>query len=166
MRAAGVLGHVAPDRAGALTRWVWGKEETVGQRFFAELEVDHAWLNQGCVVSAVDLEDAIHARQADDDTALLRDGTPRETCPGTAGDDWETGHPGESDDVGDLFRARGQGDSGRRGSLDRSIDTSVVLVHQEIGRAGKDAIRSHDGLQLRDKRFSIHGRLLQLRSLD
>ena len=84
---AGVLGDVAADRAGFLAGWIRREKEAVTERLLGELEIDHARLDQRGAVFAIDLEDAVHPRQADDDPAPLRDRATGETGAGAASHD-------------------------------------------------------------------------------
>ena len=134
MRAAGVLGDVAADGAGFLAGWIGREEEPVAERLLGELEIDHARLDQRGAVFAVDLEDAVHPRQADDDPALLRDRPAGETGAGAAGDDRQTSLASQEHDVCHLLRCRREGDGAWGGGLDGAVDAAVVLVDEELGR--------------------------------
>ena len=156
MRAAGVLGDVAADGAGFLAGWIGREEEAMAERLFGQLEVDHARLDQRGAVFAVDLEDAVHSRQADDDPALLRDRPAGETGAGAAGDDRQTSLASQENDLRHLLGGRRQGDGAWGGGLDGAIDAAVVLVDEEVGRAREDRVGPDDAPQLFDECFAIH----------
>ena len=72
MRAAGVLGDVAADGADRLRRRVGRVEIAAGARRAGDVRIDDARLDDDARVGNVHFEDAVHARQADDDAALDR----------------------------------------------------------------------------------------------
>ena len=84
VRPAGVLGDVAADGAGALARRVGRVVEAVLGDRLAQVEVDHARLDQRRPVLDVDLEDALHARHRDEHAADRRDGAAAEPGTGAA----------------------------------------------------------------------------------
>ena len=135
MRSAGVLGDIAADGAGFLAGWIGREEEAVAERLFGELEIDHARLDQRGAVFAIDLEDAVHPGQADDDPALLRDRATGETGAGAASDDWQTSLASQEDDLGDLLRVSS---AGRRRSARRfrRRHRRCRRTHRRGGRPG------------------------------
>ena len=70
VRAAGVLRHVAADAAHRLRGWIGSIKETVGSNPLRDVRVDHARLDHYARVREVNFQDAVHARQADDDAAF------------------------------------------------------------------------------------------------
>ena len=84
VRAAGVLGHVAADRAHDLRRRV-GRIEVRGPDRGRDGDVRHAGLAHHALVVEVDLEDAPQPRE-DDEHAVLERAAPRPTgrCPSRA----------------------------------------------------------------------------------
>ena len=128
----------------------------MGKRLFGELQVDDTRLDQRGAVFTVDLEDAVHPREADDDSALLWNRPAGETGAGAAGDHWQTSLASQDDDLGHLLRRRRQGDRAWGGGLDGAIDAAVVLVDEQVGWARKDRVSADDAPQLFDKRFAIH----------
>ena len=65
VRAAGVGGHVAADRAGALARRIGGEMVAGAGQGLGEPQVGHARLDHGHAVAQVDLEDFVHPREHD-----------------------------------------------------------------------------------------------------
>ena len=85
VRAAGVLGDVAADRAHLLTRRVGGVVVAERRHLPRDLEVGDARFDGDAPVRDVDVEHAIQPRQADDDAARHRQRAARETrCRGRA----------------------------------------------------------------------------------
>ena len=78
MRAAGILGDVAADRAGLLARGIGGVEEAELRDRRRELGVHDPGLHDRDPVLGVDLEDPVHAGAFDEDRALRRVGAARE----------------------------------------------------------------------------------------
>ena len=72
VRAAGVLGDVAADRADDLARRIGRVVAAERRDVLRDLEVGDARLDHGPQVRDVDVEDPVHARQADDDAVRDR----------------------------------------------------------------------------------------------
>ncbi len=81
--AAGVFGDVAADGAGLLAGGIGREVEPEMRDMLRELQVDHPGLHYGALVLNVNLENAVHAREGDDNAALLRDraATQSRACP-------------------------------------------------------------------------------------
>ena len=156
MRTAGVLGDVPADGAGSLARWIGREEEPVTERLLGELEIDHARFDQRGAVFAVDLEDAVHPRQADDDPALLWDRAAGETSTGAAGDHWQISLASQEHDLRHLLGCRREGDGAWGGGLHGAIDAAVVLVDEKLSRVCEDRVCPDDPPQLFDKCLAIH----------
>ena len=156
VRAAGVLGDVAADGAGFLARWIGREEEPVAERHLGELEVDDPRLDQRGAVFAVDLEDAVHPRQAMMIPPCCGTAPPERPVPAPRA---TTGRPAwraRSTISATCCGCRRQGDGARGGGLDRAVDAAVVLVDEQVGRAREDRVPADDLPQLFDKRFAIH----------
>src|SRR5215218_2095582 len=156
MRAAGVLCNVPADGARFLAGWIRREEEPVTERLLGELEIDHPRFDQRCAVFAVDLEDAVHPRQADDDSALLWDRAAGETSTSTAGDHWQISLASQEHDLRHLLGCRREGDGAWGGSLHSAIDAAVVLVDEKLSRVCEDRVCPDDPLQLFDKCLAVH----------
>ena len=65
VRAAGVLGHVAADRADQLARRIGRVVVAVRRDASRDIEVDHARLDGDALVRDVDVDDAVEPRQPD-----------------------------------------------------------------------------------------------------
>ena len=81
--------------------------------YLAQLQVDHAGFDQGGSIFAIDLEDAIHPGQGDDDPALLRDRTAGEPGARAPRNDRKSRLGSQLDDRRDLWRSFGQDDRRR-----------------------------------------------------
>ena len=95
VRPAGVLGNVSADGAGPLARGI-RREEVAMASVSPSSEVDHARFDQRGAVFPVDLEDAVHPGQADDDPACWGTAPPESPVPApraTTGS--QPGEPGE-----------------------------------------------------------------------
>ena len=78
VRAAGVGGDVAAQRAGLLAGRVWGVVKSEAAGVGAEVGVDHARLDHGATVARVHLKDAVHTRGGDHHPAAACDGAAAE----------------------------------------------------------------------------------------
>ena len=107
-------------------------------------------------VFAVDLEDAVHPGQADDDPALLGDRPAGETRACPTGYHGQTSLASQENDLCHLLRCRWQGNGAWCSGLHRAVDAAVVLVDEKVGRAREDRVPADDIPQLFDKRFAIH----------
>lgn len=65
VRTARVLRHIAPERASALAGGIRRVTQSVRRRGSSEMRVDHARLHHRHAVLRVELQDAIHAREAE-----------------------------------------------------------------------------------------------------
>jgi len=73
MRAAGVLGDVAADRADDLARRIGRVVAAERRHPLRDRKVGHAGLDNRAQVGDVHFEDAVHAREADEDAILHRE---------------------------------------------------------------------------------------------
>ena len=148
MGAAGVLGDVAADRAHLLARRVGRVEEAVGRNRPRHVEVRHAGLDAHPPVGGIDLEDAVHARQADDDALGDRHGSAGEARPRSARDERRpvgAAHPHRGLHL--LGRAR-QDDRERHRPVARE---AVALVHPKLCGLRDDGVRAERALEIGDE---------------
>ena len=108
VRAAGVLGDVAADRAGLLARRVGRVVEAVGGDRLRDLEVRHAGLDDDALAVEVDLEHAVHPRERDDDAVGDRQRAAREPGARAAGDERHAVLGAGADDRLHLLRRPGR----------------------------------------------------------
>ena len=73
VRAAGIFRDIAADSAGFLAGRIGREIQPEMRDVFRELQIDHARLHHRAHVFRVDFEDAVHARENDDKSALGRD---------------------------------------------------------------------------------------------
>ncbi len=148
VRAAGVLGDVAADRADLLARRVGRVEVAVRRDRTRDVEVRDAGLDDDATALEVDLEDAVHAGERDDDAARDRSGAAREPGAGAARDERDTRRVTRANDRLHLF-----GRPGQRDELgDRSVPGQpVALVHAELLELRDDVLVSERTAQLLDE---------------
>src|ERR1051326_2352157 len=70
VRAAGVFAHVAPNGAGFLAGGVRHIVKAVGRYGVAQVQVDDTRLHDGAQVGIVNLQDAVHALEGNDNAAF------------------------------------------------------------------------------------------------
>ena len=87
VRAARVLGEVAPDRADLLARRIGRVEVALRRHGPCDVEVRHARLDDDPLALDVDLEDPVHPRDRDDDAVRDRQRATREPGAGSARDE-------------------------------------------------------------------------------
>ena len=146
MGAAGVLRHVAPQGADTLAGWIGGVVEVVRFGRFGELEVDDARLDNGQPIDRIELENALHARERDDDTPKRGDGAAAQSSARASWHDRQRGVQGDAHYVGHLSRARWEDDGLRL----RLLDRAVVLEGDHFLGAPEDAIGANSPLQSPD----------------
>src|SRR5262249_1899891 len=101
--AAGVGGDVAADGAGPLAGRVGGKVIPVRLQVIRQPQVDHARVDDGVAVAVIDLEDALHPCQRQDDPAADGQAPSGEAGPGPAGQEGYVEFVADADDVHDLL---------------------------------------------------------------
>src|ERR1043166_2348347 len=84
MNAAGVLGNVAADRAGRLTRRIGNVIEIIRRDGARQMGIYQARLDARDAILSVDFENLAHARQFDHYASIDRQRTSRESCAGAA----------------------------------------------------------------------------------
>jgi hypothetical protein len=83
--SAGILGHVATDGTGGLTRRVWHIVETQRLHRLREPSIDDARLEDGAALDRIDAEDPVQARQRDQHRIRVGQGPPRKAGPSAPG---------------------------------------------------------------------------------
>src|SRR5262249_35092319 len=155
VRAAGVFADVAADGAGALARGIRRVEISLPLHGQREVEIHNARLDHGALVLEIDLQDAVHAGEADHDAAGARDGAPAQSSPCAAPHQWQVVLLGELHDGHYLPAVGGQHDA--IGS--RFIHAAVVFVEHQVVRLVKDCTLASDLLELTNYVGREHGTL-------
>ena len=138
VRAAGVLGDVAADRADLLARGVGRVEEAVLRDGPGDVEVGDAGLDDDALAVEVDLEDPVHSRERDHDPARDRSRSAREPGPRAARHE-RNAFPATGAHDG-LHLLGGGGKDDELG--DRSMPGQpVALVDAELLRLGDHLLR-------------------------
>ncbi len=145
MRAAGVLRHVAADRADLLARRIGCVEEPVRSDGLADVEVRDSRLDDDALRCQVDFENPVHARQRDDDA--LRDGkrAARESRPRAARD--ERHALAGADLHGRLYLGRRAGQHDELGHR-APAGQAVAIVDAKLLGLGDHIARADGVLQL------------------
>src|SRR6516162_8157842 len=86
MRAARVFRHVAANGADRLRRGIGGVEITLRGDPLSYVRIDHPGLDDDLPVGKIDTENAVHARQADNDAARGGQRTSAQARAGAAAD--------------------------------------------------------------------------------
>ena len=141
MRAAGIHADIAGDRAGKLRRRIGRIEEALGHHRIRDREIGHAGLHADRAIGVIDVEDARHFGDADDDRIFLRDGAARERRAGAARNDVDAFLMQKGHDGGKLF-GRARQDDGER---------HAAIGGQRIGLEGAALVLGRDQRLRRDK---------------
>ena len=152
MRAAGVLGDVAADRAHLLARRI--RRVVVAERRDppGDVEIGDARLHRHPLVRDVDIEDAVEAGQGDHEPAGDRQRAARQTGAVAARDERDPGPRAEPHDRLHFRRGRGQHDRRRRFA---QMGQRVALVGQQLERILEDVRVADNPPQFGQKRV-IH----------
>ena len=127
--AARVLGHVAADRADLLARGVGRVEEAVRRDGARHVEVRDPRLDHDPLRREIDLEDAVHPRERDDDPIGDREGAAGEAGAGAARDERDALAGADADDRPHLGGRAGEDDELGRGAPARE---PVAVVDAEL----------------------------------
>ena len=163
VRAARILADVAADRARLLARRIGYVRQPEGGGRLAQAHIDHPGLDDGAHVVDVDLQDAVHARQADEHAAMRRDRAARQTRARAAG---RVRHPepiARPNHQADLLGGQRK-DDGERSML---VDRPVVLVEHQVVVAPQHLLSRQQLAQRIDhaRRFSDDGHAPSVRAL-
>ena len=148
VRAAGVLGDVAADRADDLARRVGRVVAAERRDVLRDRQIRDARLDHGPQVGDVDLEDPVHPRQPDHDAVGDRQRAAGEAGAVAARDERHAVPAAEPDDGLHFRRRPGQDDRRRRHA---QVHEAVGLVRQEIGRVLEQAARSDRAREIAQK---------------
>ena len=146
--AARVLRDVPADRADLLARRVGRVEESVRRDGARHVEVRNSRLDDDPLAREVDLEDAVHPRQRDDDASGDRRRASGEACTGAARDERDAFAMAGAQHRLDVLRRSGKGDELGNGSVARQ---PVALVDAKLLRLGDDVLAPERAPQLVDE---------------
>ena len=135
VRAAGVLGDVAADRAHLLARGVGRVEEALSGDGAGDVEVRHARLDDDALAREVDLEDPVHSGERHDDAAWHGRRAARKTGAGPARDEWHALAVTRAKHRLDVLGRSGKDDELGDGAV---AGQPVALVDTELLRLGDD----------------------------
>src|SRR5665213_1078441 len=89
MRSAGVLGHVASNRAYSLRRRIGGIKISMRRNPLRNVVVDHSGFHRNALVRNIHIESPGHAGKADDDSRSIGHRTARESSACTPANKWD-----------------------------------------------------------------------------
>ena len=144
VRAARVLRHVSADGARLLARGVRRVPQAVGGRRLRDVQVDHAGVDQGRLARSVDLMDAAHPGQRQQQAPVGGNRAAAQTRACAPGHHRQLVFVGYGDHPRRLLR-RGWKDHHLR---QRPVHGGVVLVGQQLVRAVKDVRTADDPSQV------------------
>ena len=145
VRAAGIGGAVAADRAGALARRVGRVVKAGAGQPLVEGRVDHAWLDDGVSVAEIDFPDFAHPGEHDHHAAAHRQPAAGEAGARTTRDERHAALVAKLHHRGDFGSRVGKHRHARAVLLD---DESVALVDGQIGMRIQHAVRAQQAAQL------------------
>src|SRR5439155_25568788 len=128
IRTPSVYGDFATDGAGALTQGIRRLEVTLrldGQR---DVEVDYAGLHHGALIREVDLQNPVHAREADGDAAGSGNSATAQAGAGAAAHDRDFVLARDLDDRDHVLGCARKHHHLRT----RLVDAAVVFIQQQV----------------------------------
>ena len=153
VRPAGIFGDVAADGAGLLAGRIGREVEAKMRNVLGELQIHHAGLHHGALVFDIDFEDAVHAREGDNDAALLRDRAAAQSGSRAASHDRNAGRRRHAHDLGNLLRILREDDSAGRALA----NARVVLVQHQVFGTVEDGVTSGNLAEVVDDSGQAHG---------
>jgi hypothetical protein len=148
VRAAGIHPDVPANGAGELRTRIRRIEEAVGRNRIGNIEIGHARLNRRRAVEQVDIQDARHLRQTDDDRVLLRNGAAGERGAGAPRHDRNAVAAAIFEHRGHVLRRLGKNDRERHPpigdkrirleGLEAALVADEAAFRQQIGKIGDD----------------------------
>ena len=148
--AAGILGHVAADRADLLAGRVGRVVVAVRRDLPGDLEVGDPRLHGDLPVGQVHVQHAVHARQADDDAARYRQRAAREAGAVAARDER---HLRARAGTHDGLHLGGRCRQHHHGGLLAQVRQRIALIGHELHRLAQHAVRAADRHELVEEGF-------------
>src|ERR1700722_12200826 len=144
MGAAGILRDVATDAADRLRRGV-GCVEIFLRRYAAgDIEIDDSGFGDYTRVGQVNFEDAVHARQADDDAVFDRERAAAQAGSRAARDKRDAFTMADAEDRLDLLRGFGEQHTKWH---DAKIRQRIAFIGVEFFGGGNQAARTDNSAQ-------------------
>src|SRR6185312_10911481 len=130
------------DGAGALRRRIGCEEVAVRTCRLRQVEVDQPRLDDRVAIALVDLKDAIHLGERDQDAAGYRDGTASKTSPRTTRSDMHSSCAGNLHDALNFGGGPRQHDNVGTMAPSECFVGTVVLVDGQLRRVRQHALAS------------------------
>ena len=146
VRAAGVLGHVAADRADLLARRIGRVVVAVRRDSLRDFEVRHAGLDRHATVGDIDLEHTVEARERDHDAVLGGQRAAGQPGAVAARDKRDALTMAEADNGLDLRRRGRQDHCGRHAP---KVRQAVALVGQQLQGLVQNRVGTANALRAR-----------------
>src|SRR5215472_4582445 len=144
MRAAGIFRDVTADAANRLRGRIRRVEVFLRLDSPRYIKIDDAGFDDDARVGDINFQDAIHAREAEDDTAFNRQRASTEASAGATRDEGNLFAVANADDGLDLYCRRGKQHGAREHA---EIRQAVTFVSVEFLRRGDHAVLADDGAE-------------------
>jgi len=151
MRAAGVRGDVAADRARLLRRRVRRVVQPEVVHGSAEVEIEHSGLDPGVALVGIDLEDLVQVGGDDDEWVADGRGSPGEAGAAPPGYEGTIVLRRDSDGSRDIRAAAREAHRRRIAP----VHPGVTLVERELQRLGARPVGPERGLQIGYERVDL-----------
>ena len=154
---SGILGEIPPDRGHFFARRIRLVEITVLRQHILQVQRNHTGLDHHTQILDIHVEDPIHFRQDDGDTAPNGDASPAQVRTRSPGDDGNLVIMGEFDDLRHLFRRCGKNDAVGF----RTDQRRVVFIKLEMHIRTQHILPAHQPDQFTDHALLFHLELLR-----
>ena len=148
VRTAGVVRHVAADRARLLAARIGREVQAVFGDGAAEVEVEHSRLDPGPPCVRVDGANPVHLGERDDHCSVGRHGSPGQTGARAPGDERNAGVGGDAHARRHLGGGHGEADDGRHAGH----VPGVATVQRQLGAAVADPVGAERPAQVLGER--------------
>ena len=118
-----------------------------------DVRIDDPRFDNDTLIRKVSFENAIHACETDDDAAFGRKSAATKAGAGSAADKGDFVASTEFHDGLYLLRVTRQNNSAGKNA---EVGQAIAFIRLQLALLGNQAIRAHDGLQLRDVLGSQH----------
>jgi hypothetical protein len=153
VRPAGILRNVAADGASFLAGRIGREVQPEMRDMFRQLQVDDARLHHGARVLHIDLEDAVHARECNDETAGLGNRAAAQSGTCATPDHGNVVRRGQAHNLRNLLGVRRKDD----GAWSALADSRVVLVQHHVFRTVKNSVAANNFAEIVKDSRQVHG---------
>ena len=144
MRAAGIGGDIASDRAGSLAAGIRGIMKAAAGKSSGQSNIDTAWFNDRIPISLIDFQNTIHFGQSNHDSATDGQTSSGQAGSGSARDKRHAELIAFTNDPDDFITIHREHDDVWRILFD---DVAIAFVDDQFIRSIQQSFRPNDTFQ-------------------